>query len=164
MAVRRTKEEWEGIIAVYKESGQSQRAFCREQGLSVKTLRANMCKSGAKESYTKNPPARRSAEEWIRLISEQRASGMSRSEWCIKNEVKTEAMISAARRLMAQNQKEPDSEGIEFKLVTEEENPPEKTSCDNWGIRIRSGDLDIEVSADYPVEKLTDLIVKLVKA
>ena len=164
MVVRRTKEEWEEIIAAYKESGQSQSVFCREHGLSVKTLGANIRKGRVKEGSTKKPLVQRSTEEWARLISEQRASGMNRAAWCRKHGVSPDSMLSAARRMTSQNQDERDSEWIEFSLGAKVVTSPEKTSGENWGIRIRGGDMDIEVSADYPVEKLAVLIGKLVKA
>jgi len=163
MVVRRTEDEWEEIIAAYKESGQSQAAFCRDRGLSAKTLGANMRKNRLREGSTKKASGHRSNEEWAHLISEQSASGMNRAAWCRIHGISPDSMFSAERRITAQNQDKPDSEWIEFKLGAETVDPPEKASGDNWGIRIRGGDLDIEVSADYPVEKLAVLIGKLVK-
>jgi len=160
----RTREEWVEIIAAYKESGQSQTAFCRERGLSVKTLGANIRRIKVMEGTAKRPLVQRSTEEWVCLISEQRASGMNRTAWCRKHGVSPDSMLSAERRIAAQNQDEPDSEWLEFKLGIEASKPLLQNRNDNWGIRIRGGELDIEVSADYPVEKLAVLIGKLVKA
>ncbi len=42
---------------------------------------------------------RRSKDEWLEMISEQRASGLSIREWCESNEVNHNTMKDWARRL-----------------------------------------------------------------
>lgn len=163
MVVRRTKEEWAGIIVAYKESGQSQTAYCREHGLSVKTLGAHIRKSKVREGGTQKAPIKRSAEEWVRLISEQQTSGMNRTAWCRKHGVSADSMLSAEKRLKIWTQGDPESKWMEFNLGAEATKQPSINGNTDWGIRMRGGGLEIEVSAGYPVEQLAVLIGKLVK-
>jgi transposase-like protein len=163
MVVRRTKEEWTEIIEAYRQSGQSQTAFCREHGLSAKTLGAHIRKSKVREGATQKAPIKRSPEEWARLISEQDASGMSRAAWCRKHGVSPDSMTSAEKRLKAKFEDRRESEWLEFRSGGEASKPGIQKGNENSGIMIRSGGVDIEVSADYPVEKLAILIGKLVK-
>ena len=163
MAVQRTKADWEEIISAYRESGQSQTEYCRAHGLSAKTLGANIRKSRVRDGMIKKAPIQRSAEEWARLISEQRVSGMNRTSWCEKHEINPSSMTSAEKRIRARSNGEQELKWMELRSVAEEEKPPVEKGNNSLGIRIRGGDLDIEVSADYPVDKLAELIGKLVK-
>ena len=160
MTVRRTKAEWAEIIDAFKKSGQTQTAFCREHGLSAKTLGFHV-RSGMEQGKAKKP-IQRSEETWTALISQQRASGMNRHAWCIKHGVSPDSMTSAEKRLMARPQDASDSGWMEFNLAKVRVPPPRNENA-NWGIRIRKEDLDIEVSTDYPVENLATLIERLVK-
>jgi transposase-like protein len=163
MVAHRTKSEWAEIVEAYKESGQSQTAFCREHGINAKTLGNHLHKRVRKKQSTKRNTTKRSAEEWLALIEEQRASGMNRAAWCRENGINVDAMGSAEKRLSTRLSKE--SEPVWLELTSDvgmETIPLQKDSTD-WGIKIRNGDLEIEVNAGYSVDKLAALIERLVK-
>jgi transposase-like protein len=157
VVTHRTKSEWAEIIEAYKESGQTQSSFCKEHGINVKTLSNHLHKRVRKKQAPK-----RSAEEWIALIEEQRASGMNRAAWCREHGINHEAMGSAEKRLSARLEKEAEPMWLELKPGTKAEAvPPQKNNAD-WGIRIRNGNLEIEVNSEYSVEKVAALIERLV--
>jgi len=158
MTIHRTKSQWAEIIETYRNSGQTQSEFCRENGLNIKTLGNHLRKDNARERESA-----RSTKEWTALIAQQKASGLSRTAWCKQNKINSDSMSNAERRIKAQFRKNPDAEWLEFNLEAKRETSPPKNEALDWGVRIRSSGLDIEVNADYDVEKLASLIGKLVQ-
>ena len=153
----RTKAEWTEIVDAYRASGQTQAAYCRERGISAKALGNHLRQGGAPQK-----PVTRSNKEWEKMIAGQKSSGLSRAAWCRMKGINADSMLSAERRINAKRKDslgtgwmelEPVHKGIATGLQHED-------SC--WGMRIRNGGLEIEVSANYPVEKLAALIEKLV--
>jgi transposase-like protein len=93
MVVRRTEAQWEEIVDDYKKSGQSMAAWCRENGLSAKTLGFHMNKG--KKAVTKR---QRTSDEWRALIEKRKSSGLSMSSWCRANGINENTMWSAESR------------------------------------------------------------------
>ena len=156
MAVRQTKAEWAEIVEAFKNSGQTQVDFCRKHGLNAKTLGFHV--RGSSEQKQK----KRSSQEWSVLIDKQKSSGMSRLAWCKANGINEKAMRTAERRLLIQSQMVSGPKWIELGSSVEAEviaTTQEKVSC---GVRILGKNLEIEISSEYPVEKLAALIGKLV--
>jgi hypothetical protein len=52
---------------------------------------------------------------------------------------------------------------MELNLEVKDKMPLLQTENGNWGVRVLVGRLDIEVSNNYPVEKLSMLLERLVK-
>jgi len=158
MVTRRTPAEWATILEAFRKSGQTQVAFCRENGISEKTLGAHIrAGTGSK------PIIKRSNEEWIALIVEQRDSGMSRNAWCKKHKISLDSMTSAEKRLGKKVKPPLVPEWVE---VTPEDRATEnhaRKEETNRGVRILGGGLEIKIDAGYPVEDLAALIGRLVK-
>lgn len=157
MATYRTQAEWAEIVKAFKKSGQTQVAFCRENGLSEKTLGSHV-RAGEEQKQK----IKRSEEDWAILIAEQRDSGMNRSAWCKKHGISPESMASAEKRVQ-HSQSPTGSEWIEFSPKSKKMTSSGQKQDADWGVRIRSGNIDIDVNIDYPIEKLAILIGKLVK-
>lgn len=183
MVVHRTTAEWVQLVEDYKQSGQTMAMWCREHGISAKTLGGHVHGRGAEKKG-------RSLSEWSILLERQKVSGMSRSAWCKEHGVKADAMTKAESRLKAQEAPIPGPEKLEWVelgagvAADEEETEPEskpqpktkakleeKTSsaptlekrepC--FSIKIRSGNVEMEAEGGYPVEKLAYLVERLAK-
>jgi hypothetical protein len=143
---------------------------------------------GKKSSY-------RSDQEWAALITQQKASGISRDGWCMENGINPNSMQSAVKRLMMRKQtlpaepKEEDITSLQTSMPAPQKSEtrwievgvadsmeasaplgkekiiPAKIHKEAWkaGIVIRSGSLEIEADADYPIEHLEILLGKLAK-
>ena len=158
MAANRTQEEWASIMEAFRQSGQTQAAWCREHGISAKTLQNHI-----REELMKKQPIKRSTEEWLALIRKQKASGMNRAAWCREHGVNSDSMTSAEKRANARAQDMPGPEWVELDLGTDARTDSSQREKMNCGVKIRGGGLEIEFDADYPVEKLVCLIGKLVR-
>ncbi|MCL1810573.1 MAG: hypothetical protein FWG42_12530 [Clostridiales bacterium] len=158
MVTRRTPAEWADIVEAFKRSGQTQASFCREHGINEKTLGAHV---RGRESV--KPMIKRSAEEWRTLITEQRSSGINRNAWCKKKGISPDSMTSAEKRLGVKTQPSLKPEWVEFSPEAEITKLSRQKAAASWGVKIRGGNIEIEVDADYPVEKLVILIERLVK-
>ena len=158
MATSRTKEEWASIVEAYRQSGQTQAAWCRERGINAKTLQNHI-----REDSRKKQPNKRSAEEWGALIRKQKASGMSRTAWCREHGISPDSMTSAEKRMTARNQDMPGPEWVELSFVADAMATPSQKGEASSGIKIRGSGLEVEFDVDYPVEKLAALIGRLVK-
>jgi len=159
MEARRTKADWDKIIEKFNMSDQTQSEFSRENGINVKSLGNQLRKRIAK----KNSIVKRSNEEWIALITEQRSSGVNRSTWCKERGISPDSMLSAERRLVIQLQKTSEPKWIELNPVKKTDLKLDKNDDVCWGIKICGNGIEIEVNSNYPVEKLTTLIERLVK-
>ena len=157
MVVHRTKSEWTKIVDAYKESGQTQTEFCNARGLNVKTLGNHI-----REAKNRKRETARSTEEWIELIKQQQASGLSRSAWCKKHKINSDSMSTAERRIVKNTSNKAEAKWMEFSIATEGAKPALQYIDSDWGVRMRTSGLEIEVNAGYPVEKLAELIRKLV--
>jgi transposase-like protein len=160
VAVRRTEAEWAKIIEAFKASGQTQASFCREHGISEKTLGAHV-RARTEPKAERKQLIKRSTEEWLSLIAEQRESGINRNAWCREHGINADSMTSAEKRLSARIQTSPKPEWVELNPKAAVLSVREEEA--SWGIRIRGIGLDIEVNTDYPVEKLAILLRNLVK-
>ena len=158
MAVKRTPEEWASILEEFKESGQTQAGWSREHGISAKTLQNHI-----REESRKKQSIKRSAEEWSILISKQKASGMNRTAWCRKHRISADSMTSAEKRINACNQDTPGPEWVELSLGADAAADPTHRENANSSVKIRCSGIEMEIDADYPVEKLALLIGRLVK-
>jgi len=152
----RTKAEWAAIISAFKKSGLSQAEFCRDKGINVKTLGNHLRGSSVR------PRGHRSDEDWLAMISAQQSSGLSQSAWCREHGIKPSSMTTAARRLATKNHEDTKTSWIELNLPTESVMPMERSERADYGIRIRCSNVEIEISSNYPDEKLVSLIGKLV--
>jgi hypothetical protein len=95
--VKRSADEWTGIINDYKRSGMSLRAYAKEHGINLKTL-SNHTKSN--HSRIKNQVGKKhSLDEWKALFRDQAASGLSIEVWCEEKGISACAMHSAKRRI-----------------------------------------------------------------
>lgn len=93
MVVRRTKAEWLEIVEKYKKSGKTMAAWCRENGVNVKTLGHHV------NSVGKSGGNGRTLDEWRILSEKQKSSGMGLSAWCKANGINENTMWSAESRL-----------------------------------------------------------------
>ncbi|MDR2861757.1 MAG: hypothetical protein LBV07_04345 [Syntrophobacterales bacterium] len=155
----RTREEWALIVETFKKSGQTQKAWCQENGINVKSLGAHV------RSRTGQKQLKRSNDEWTDLIDKQQASGINRNIWCQENGISYDSMSSAIKRLSAQEEKTKAPEWVELSQRNIAIHAPTnhlKKSDINCYVKIRSGGLEIEADVDYPMEKLTFLIRELV--
>jgi transposase-like protein len=157
VVTHRTQSEWESIVEAFKESGQTQAVFCREHGINVKTLGNHLHKRARKKQTVK-----RSEDEWLALIKEQRDSGMNRAAWCRKHGINPDSMTSAEKRSNARLLKKAEPKWLELNPGDNTEPAPSQNGGAGWGVKIRNGSLEIEVNTDYPVEKLSALIERLV--
>jgi hypothetical protein len=158
MVTRRTPAEWAEIVEAFIKSGQTQVAFCQEQGLNIKTLGAHIRKGARGKQIIK-----RSEEEWIALITEQQSSGINRNAWCKKKGISPDSMTSAEKRLGRKNQPSLRPEWVEFPPDAKMVSPTHQKGDTNRGVKIRSGNLEIEADIGYPIENLAILIERLVK-
>jgi len=161
MVVRRTEAEWAEIVGAYKKSGQSQIEFCREQGINIKTFGAHV-RTGSLLKTGQRQLTKRSTEEWLSLITEQRSSGENRSVWCKKRGISPDSMMSAEKRLSNEIQTVSKPEWVELNASTKQTAFTSQEEETSWGIRIRGHGLNIEMNANYPVEKLAALLRNLV--
>ena len=153
MVVRRTKAEWAKLVEAFKQSGQTQVAFCKEHGISPKTLGA----------YVREGKSKRSPKDWAVLIADQKASGQTRAAWCKEHGISPDTMATAERRLNAKVQSIESPEWVELGPQASAETVLMEKESGNWSIRIRGAGLEIEVNAAYPAEKLAVLIERLAK-
>jgi len=155
MGVSRTKDEWAEIVNLYRNSGQTMKAFCEERGINLKTLGNHV-----------HPPAKvqatRSLEEWRTMIDAQNSSGRNRAAWCREHGVSEVAMRAAERRLKSLvDISEPEWVELWVPAKTYVNSPKEDVG--GGSIKIRYGKLEIEAHADYPMEKLGILFERLVR-
>ena len=156
MVTQRTKSEWAAIVEEYYKSGQTQSAFCRDRGINIKTLGNQLRKS------KRNQTIKRSNDEWIIIIEKQRASGKNRSQWCKEHGVSPDSFYSAEKRLLPKSQKASKPKFVELNPIIKIESELPKDDI-HWSVKIRGDGIEIEVNSNYPFEKLTSLIERLVK-
>jgi transposase-like protein len=154
----RTQEEWAAIVEAFKQSGQTQTAWCKEYGIHPKTLGAHLRGRRIGQNQIK-----RGAEEWAVLIAQQKASGMNRMAWCREHGISSDSMTSAEKRINARDKNVSGPEWAELTLGAKAAAPPCQKGGTNCGVKICSGGFEIEFGSDYPVEKLATLIGRLVK-
>ena len=161
MIIRRTNTEWAEIVEEYKKSGKTMTAFGREHGINLKTLGGHIRKGTVD---TEQRSRQRSAEEWSVLIDRQKSSGLNRTAWCKGHGISPDTMTTAERRIKAQAEKPiTETEWVELGPESKTTGLPEKKEEEGWGLRIHSGGLTIEVNIDYPMEKLSGVIERLVR-
>jgi transposase-like protein len=160
MAIRRTAEEWERIVEEYRRSGQTVTAWCKEHGVNAKTMGPHL-----REVPGRRQQRKRSAEEWERLIEEQRSSGLSRNAWCRKHGVSADSMTSAEKRLSSQRPTTQRPEWVEYNAGGKGSEGLKGFGKREMsaGMKIRAGGIEIEIDGQYPVEKVTELLGRLVK-
>jgi len=167
---RRTKAEWAALVAEYRQSGKTMKSFCGERGINVKTFGNHAHKRQIMEGLPKGPYRKetggRSSEEWLALITEQKASGKKRSAWCREHGIRPDAMTKAERRLKADSRQftPKPAEWLELSPQSDTETQPMENENANSAVKIRMGDIEIEISASYPTEKLATLMRALVKS
>ena len=149
--MRRSDEEWARVIADYKQSGMSMRAYGEMHGINKNTLskhtRGNLGRSGRRGARGRN------INEWKGLFQEQIESGLSVDVWCIENGISASAMHSAKRRLRSAEGKAAQN-WMRVELGEEiRAGIPAGGSA-----RIRFHDVEIEADGSYPTEKIVDLI------
>ena len=157
METRRTKADWDEIIEKYDMSGQTQSEFSRKNGVNVKSLGNQL-----RKRKVQNPIVNRSAEEWRVLIEAQKISGMNRAAWCKEHGINSNAMNSAEKRSNVKLQKSPEPKWLELSPV-KNPGPEALKNEEGWCIKIRGSGIEVEISSNYPIDKLTSLIERLVK-
>jgi lambda repressor-like predicted transcriptional regulator len=183
MAFQRTKEEWTKIVEEFKDSGQTMTAFCAEHGINMKTLGNHVYRDRA---GVEEPVKKRSLKEWGALIEAQRDSGMTMADWCRQHGITPDTMRTAAKRIKASAESIDKTRWVELNdegkqkihsLEKKEDILKPRRPCthdkpissdrlDGAGcgsIKIRAGELEIEVDASYPIEKLSILIERLAR-
>ena len=155
MKIRRSAEEWDRIIAEYRESGNSMAQWCKEHGINGKTMSARITKLGLSKRRGKHG---RSREEWFSLIEEQKSSELPLDRWCNERGISPNGMRSAIKRLEANPLQEKKQEWLQIPINM---NAEEKNPIKSGIIRIMIGNVSLEADSDYPVEKLSSLISRL---
>ena len=105
------------------------------------------------------PKVKRTNDEWLKLLADQRASGQTQAKWCVANGVNLYTFRDRASRLRKiGNKPEPHPKRtkpapagwVEIQLKA----PPEKTS----GISIKHGGFSIAVEPGFDPELLTEVL------
>lgn len=157
MAQKRTASEWAEIVKTYRESGKSQAAFCRENGINVKTLGNHI------HGKQKRVQQQRSSKEWELLLREQQSSGLNLSEWCREHEVNENAMRGAERRLKTKQIKPAVPSWVELNVDISKKDTKSSEAEKGTILKIRMGGLELEAGAEYPSEKLSELLKELLR-
>jgi hypothetical protein len=85
------------LIKQRQASSQQAEAWCEQNGVNVHTMADaahRLRKLGLLE-----PPQKRTNEEWLEMVSAQRASGLTVEEWCAQNGVNLHTMADRICRL-----------------------------------------------------------------
>lgn len=77
--IRRSREDWEGLVARYQESGQTRKRFCAEMGIGESTLR-RWC-SRLREGTA---PAVSEAPVFVELPAQERGPGAAVPPWDVE--------------------------------------------------------------------------------
>ena len=192
MAMRRTKAQWAEIIGEYKKSGQTMASWCRENGVNAKTMgnhvtagnvkrkvrtlyewgvlleqqkSSGMSISGwCRDNGIKEKAMRTAASKLEKLQesknSEQEAAS---AEWVsVKiSEVPSVLPSSAMPDGVTFTQSTAQTSDDEYNPITKPVKLPQDSEK-GTSVWIRLKSLEVEVSNEYPVEKLTILMRGLI--
>lgn len=94
---RRTNEEWVKLVNQQQASGLQAEPWCEKNGVNFYSMAD--AKSRIRKLGLLPPPEKNKNEKWLKLVSQQRASGLTMEAWCIENGIKLATMADRITQL-----------------------------------------------------------------
>lgn len=83
----------------YAQSGKSLRNYCEEKNIGYGSLRSLIQRLRVKGILCRSQAKSQSLQEWLPLLHNFRTSGLSKAEWCRKNNISYSTLRSVEKRM-----------------------------------------------------------------